>query len=134
MRISEAARLAKVGVETIRFYEREGLIEQPRKPLSGNREYSAEHVERIRFLKQCQSFGFSLSEAAMLANSLEQGNATCQSTCELAERKLAELRRKIAEQQSLAQRLEALLDSPCRRDRNAACSVVAALTHGENGA
>lgn len=131
MTISEAARLAKVGVETIRFYEREGLLAQPRKPQSGYRQYSASHVERIRFLKQCQSFGFTLAEAAVLADSLDQGKATCQSTCDLAERKLAELRAKIAEFRSLEKRLEALVDSPCRRQANAECSVVAALTSGE---
>jgi MerR family mercuric resistance operon transcriptional regulator len=133
MTISEVARQAKVGVETIRFYEREGLLAQPRKPQSGYRQYAAAHVERIRFLKQCQSFGFTLSEAGLLADSLDQGKATCQSTCDLAERKLTELRAKISEFRSLEQRLETLLDSPCRREKNAECSVVAALTRGECG-
>ncbi len=131
MTISEVARQAEVGVETIRFYEREGLLAQPRKPPSGYRQYSARHVERIQFLKQCQSFGFSLAEAATLADSLESGAPTCESTCNLAERKLRELHLKIEEYQKLAARIESLLDSPCRRTADADCSVVAALKTGK---
>ena len=130
MTISEVARQAQVGVETIRFYEREGILAQPRKPQSGFRQYTSAHVERIRFFKQCQSFGFTLAEATILANSLDAGEATCQTTCDLAERKLLELHKKIAEFQQLAKRLEALVDSPCRRTPQADCSVVAALKTG----
>lgn len=128
MTISEVARQAKVGVETVRFYEREGLLKQPHKPDSGYRQYNTTHVERIRFLKQCQSFGFTLSEAGMLAQSLEQGMATCENTCTLAERKLRDLRAKIAEYEALAEKLEKLVDAPCRRQQNSHCSVVDALT------
>ena len=130
MTISEVARQALVGVETIRFYEREGLIAQPRKPQSGYRQYTANHVERILFLKQCQAFGFTLAEAATLADSLESGTPTCEQTCNLAERKLIELKRKIDDYQKLATRIESLLDNPCRRSANADCSVVAALKTG----
>jgi len=130
MTISEVARQAQVGVETIRFYEREGLIAQPRKPISGYRQYSAQHVERVLFLKQCQSFGFTLAEASTLADSLDAGAVNCSSTCSLAERKLVELKKKIAEFELLASKLESLLDSPCRRDANAACSVVEAFKNG----
>lgn len=130
MTISEVARQALVGVETIRFYEREGLLAQPRKPQSGYRQYTTSHLERIRFLKQCQAFGFTLAEAATLADSLESGAPTCEKTCNLAERKLTELKKKIEEYQKLATRIESLLDSPCRRTANADCSVVAALKTG----
>ena len=61
------------------------------------------------------------------AASLESGVATCEETCKLAERKLEELKRKIAGYQRLAERIEVLLDSPCRREANADCSLVAAL-------
>lgn len=128
MTISAAARQAEVSVEAIRFYEREGWLRQPRKPVQGYRQYSAEHVERIRFLKQCQRFGFQLAEAAALADLLHSGQEACEATCTLAERKLAELRVQIAEYEALAQRLEALVDAPCRRQANLECSVAKALT------
>ncbi|MEE8536346.1 MAG: MerR family transcriptional regulator, partial [Kiloniellales bacterium] len=60
MTIGKAARKADVGVETVRFYERRGLIEQPPKPeSSGFREYPVETVRRIRFIRQAQEIGFS---------------------------------------------------------------------------
>ncbi len=63
MTISNAARQAEVGIETIRFYERRGLIEQPPTPVgSGFRVYPEETVQRIRFIRQAQEIGFSLRE------------------------------------------------------------------------
>ena len=60
--IGRAANAANVNVETIRFYERKGLIEQPLKPSSGGpREYDCETVYRIRFVRQAQEIGFSKS-------------------------------------------------------------------------
>ncbi len=61
MWISEVATRAGVGVETVRFYERQGLISQPRKSSDGGfRSYSQETAERIRFIRQAQDLGFSL--------------------------------------------------------------------------
>ena len=63
MRIGKVAEKAGVGVETIRFYERKGLIEQPRKPVDGGyRSYSPETVIRVRFVREAQCLGFSLKE------------------------------------------------------------------------
>ena len=67
MTIGEAAKQAGVGVETIRFYERKGLITQPRRPPGGGfRAYPLETVSRIRLIRQAQELGFSLKEAAKL--------------------------------------------------------------------
>ena len=63
MTISKAARAAGVGVETIRFYERKGLINQPLKPVdAGFRVYAEETVQRVRFIRQAQQIGFTLRE------------------------------------------------------------------------
>ena len=65
--IGEAARRAGVGVETIRFYERRGLIDRPQKPQgAGFRVYAPEQVRRIRFIREAQQIGFSLREIAEL--------------------------------------------------------------------
>ena len=67
MRIGEAATCAGVSVETIRFYETEGLIDQPRKPQGGGfRDYPMATVDRIRFVRQAQEIGFSLREISEL--------------------------------------------------------------------
>ena len=76
--ISRAAKAANVNVETIRYYERRGLIEQPAKPLDGSaREYSAEAIERIRFVRQAQEIGFSLREIAELLSLRADPDANC---------------------------------------------------------
>ena len=76
--ISKAAKNAGVGVETIRFYERKGLIEQPPKPFGpGFREYPEEVVRRIRFIRQAQDIGFSLREIAELLSLRADPSADC---------------------------------------------------------
>jgi MerR family mercuric resistance operon transcriptional regulator len=128
MTISELARRAQVGTETIRFYEREGLLAQPRKPLSGYRRYQEEHLERVRFIKQCQSFGFSLAEAKQLAEMLESNEASCAEACDLAKRKIGELRKRIAEYESLTTRLKGLLEKPCTTGDKHGCGLIEVLS------
>ena len=60
--IGQIAKQAAVGVETMRFYERKGLLEKPKRNISGYRQYSSEVVSRIRFIKRAQEVGFSLAE------------------------------------------------------------------------
>ncbi|MDX2267086.1 MAG: MerR family transcriptional regulator [Bryobacter sp.] len=127
MTISQLARRARVGTETIRFYEREGLLVQPRKPPQGYRQYTEEYVSRVRFIKQCQAFGFTLNEARELLRMLERGEADCAPACDLARRKIGELERRIAEDKALLERLTALLDKPCRSQKTADCAVMETL-------
>lgn len=69
MKIGEVAKLSGVGVETIRFYERQGVLPKPKRKASGYRQFDIETVHRIRFIKNVQDLGFSLSEAGDLASS-----------------------------------------------------------------
>jgi len=62
MRISELARSAGVNVQTLRFYEREGLLPKPPRLASGYREYSRRDVDRVQFIRSCQEIGFTLSD------------------------------------------------------------------------
>jgi MerR family transcriptional regulator, mercuric resistance operon regulatory protein len=127
MTISELARRACVGTETIRFYEREGLLARPRKPEQGYRRYGEAHVERVRFIKQCQSFGFSLAEAGQLIEMLERDEASCAEACDLAKRKIGELRKRIAEYEALAGRLKGLLERPCATGDKHGCGLIEEL-------
>lgn len=75
--IGKVARLAEVGVETIRFYEREGLIEEPSRGESGYRQYPKETIQRLRFIKRAKDLGFTLREIKeLLALRLDPGT-TC---------------------------------------------------------
>lgn len=69
MNIGKIAKLSGVGVETIRFYERQGVLPKPKRKASGYRQFDMETVDRIRFIKNVQDLGFSLNEAGDLASS-----------------------------------------------------------------
>lgn len=88
------ANAAQVNVETVRFYERKGLIRQPEKPYFGIRRYPAEIVQHIRFLKQAQSLGFTLSEAREMLMLHADDPAACVQARHRAAAKLVAVREK----------------------------------------
>lgn len=129
MKISEAARAANVNVETIRFYERRGLIEQPRKPAFGGfRSYSDDTVDRIQFIRKSQTIGFSLQEIEELLNLSVDPDADCADSLEHAQAKLAEVKRKIASLEAMKASLEALIERCPGKGSLGKCSIINALT------
>lgn len=127
-RIGETARLAGVGVETIRFYQRRGLIEQPPKPRSGGfRAYPDETVERIRFIRRSQGLGFSLGEIGELLSLRTDPATDCADVRELASSKLAEVEEKIAGLETMGSALRSLIDACPGRGAVRACSILDAL-------
>lgn len=110
MTIGTAARNAGVGVETIRFYERIGLIDQPLKPAgSGFREYPETIVQVIHFIRQAQDIGFSLKEIRELLSLRIDPNADCAQVRKRAGRKLDEVKCKIENLNVIKSALEALI-------------------------
>jgi len=93
-KIGELAEEAEVNVETIRFYERKGLIKQPSKA-SGFRKYSAQEVSRIRFIKRAQSLGFQLKEIQELLRWENPGRISCSSLEKKIQAKVLEVDEKI---------------------------------------
>jgi MerR family mercuric resistance operon transcriptional regulator len=126
--IGKAAREAGVGVETIRFYEREGLIEQPPKPHMGVRRYSDEAVSRIRFIKKAQQLGFTLREIYELLALRADPAADCSQLREEAAVKLQDVRHKIEQLQRIAAALETLINACPGQGGLQACSILEALT------
>jgi MerR family copper efflux transcriptional regulator len=115
--IARAAGTAGVGVETIRFYERRGLIEQPRKPAGGGfRKYDADTIARIRFIRQAQELGFSLREIQDLLSLRADPGADCADVRTRAIAKRDEVERKITELGRIRAALDALIATcPGRR-------------------
>src|SRR3954451_17023987 len=108
LRTGELAKRAGVNVETLRFYEREGLMPEPPRRGSGYREYPAESVQRIRFIKRAQELGFSLREVReLLALRVERGT-TCADVRLKAQEKAREIRQKIADLKAIQRALETL--------------------------
>ncbi|MGE0288447.1 MAG: Hg(II)-responsive transcriptional regulator [Bradyrhizobium sp.] len=101
--IGALAETAGVNVETIRFYQRKGLMLEPERPYGSVRRYGAAELARVRFIKSAQRLGFSLEEVAELLK-LEDG-ARCSEARQLAEHKLVDVRKKLAD----LERIESVL-------------------------
>lgn len=118
--IGELARLSGVGVETIRFYERERLLEQPRRPANGFRRYPPEAVKRLQFVRRAKDLGFTLDEIRELLRLKAKRGARCSTVCSKARKKIAEVDERIAELVKLREALVTLAD---------ACSGEVAIEH-----
>jgi len=123
--IGAFAQAAGVNVETIRFYQRKGLLLEPDKPLGSIRRYGSNDVARVRFVKSAQQLGFSLNEIAELLQ-LQDG-AHCNEARALAEHKLIGVRQKLAELARMETALATLVRQCCVTDADVACPLIAAL-------
>ncbi len=131
MTISKAATRAGTGIETIRFYERRGLIDQPPKPAAGGfRDYPPETVSRLRFVREAQELGFSLNEIAELLSLRADPKANCAQVQRRAEAKLAEVRRKVERLQGIGTALERLIEACPGKGALGACSILESLESG----
>ncbi|MFN3702702.1 Hg(II)-responsive transcriptional regulator [Thermomonas sp.] len=123
--IGALAKAAGVNIETIRFYQRKGLMQEPTRPLGGIRRYGDADLARVRFIKSAQRLGFSLDEVADLLK-LEDG-AHCTEAREQAERKLTDVRAKLADLQRIETVLEELVQRCCAAREEVRCPMIQAL-------
>jgi Hg(II)-responsive transcriptional regulator len=103
--IGQVAQRAGVGVETVRYYEREGLLEEPPRRASGYRQYSEEVVKRLHFIKRAQKLGFTLKEITELLLLRVDAQHACDEVRERTEAKIAEVEQKVIELQRMRQAL-----------------------------
>ncbi|HEX2831053.1 MAG TPA: MerR family DNA-binding protein [Burkholderiales bacterium] len=118
------AKAAGVGVETVRFYERRGLIAQPAKLNGAYRRYSGDHVRRIQFVKRSQELGFKLEEIESLLK-LEDGTDR-RSVQRIATARLEQVRERIADLRRIERTLSHLLDD-CRKGTGHRCPIISAI-------
>jgi MerR family mercuric resistance operon transcriptional regulator len=123
--IGRVAKAGGVNVETIRYYQRRGLLEEPPKPLGESRTYSPEIVRRIRFIKRAQALGFSLTDIAELL--LLNDEDACAKSCEIAARKLDVINRKILELENMRHALADLMAQCDKKLRRGPCPIIQAL-------
>ena len=132
--IGRVARRAGVGVETVRYYERRGLIEQPPRPGgSGVRAYSDEIVRRICFIRQAQELGFSLSEIQELLTLRADPGADCSEVRERATVRLDDVEHKIEQLVQIRGALERLIAACPGQGALTSCSILEEIqqTEGE---
>ncbi len=132
--IGHLAKKASVGVETIRFYERKGLIQQPPKPSSGGyRSYSSAEVERVRFIRSAQQLGFSLREIDELLSLEADPDADCQDVHAKAKHKLEEVEQKLKRLRAVRSALKSIITTCPKKGRAAGrCTILQALNTKNN--
>lgn len=123
--IGQVAAEAGVHKETIRYYQSLGLVAEPPRPPGSVRRYGAATVARLRFIKRAQELGFTLDEVGKLLQ-LESGE-DCAATRELAQEKLAAIRRRIADLNRMRTLLERLVEQCRRGKRPRRCPVIETL-------
>ncbi len=127
LRIGQLARLAKVSVQTLRFYERKGLLPPPPRRPSGYREYPLETVETVRFIHRAQELGFTLREIKELLDLQKVPRSTCGDVVAVAQRKIQEIKEKISDLRAMQTALSKLL-TQCKGDAPILqCPIIAAL-------
>jgi len=131
--IGQAARAAGVGVETVRFYERKRLIEQPPKPFRGARRYPQETIDRIRALRQGQELGFSLTEIDALLSLRADATADCGEVRARAQDHLADIERRRARLGEVADKLHELIAACPGQGPTRECAILDAFTGMDAG-
>lgn len=122
--IGKLAKQAGVNVETIRYYQKLGLIHEPEKPAFGYRYYPIETISRLHFIKRAKNLGFTLQEIGVL---LKLGDGNCLETRKLARQKLAMIESRIQDLQAISEVLGNLIHSCESQKTSDTCPIISAL-------
>lgn len=122
----ELARATGANAETVRFYEKIGLLPAPPRSAGGHRIYDREHVRRLTFILRGRGLGFSLEEVRGLLDLVDTGAVTCEQVRTMTLRHLADVREKIADLRRL-ERVLAETAAQCTGDATPSCPVIDAI-------
>ena len=134
MTIGQVAKRAGVGVETIRFYERKGLMVQPPRRNAGFRYYSTRDVVRVRFIQKGKDLGFSLKEIAELLALEGNPQATCGDVKQRAEEKITTIEERVRDLQRMKRSLVRLTAACSGRGSIDECPILDCFEPKSNGA
>lgn len=129
MTIGQVAKQTGVGIETIRFYERQGLLQTPLRKLSGYRLFSKDILLRLRFIRRAKELGFSLKEVGELLNLQNDPRATRADVKRRAEAKLADIEAKILDLRRMKQSLKKLASLCPGHGPLPGCPILDSLNH-----
>jgi Cd(II)/Pb(II)-responsive transcriptional regulator len=133
MRIGELARQAGVDVQTVRYYEREGLLDAPARTPSGYRAYGPDHLERLNFVRHCRSLDMPLAEVKRLVQLSGEKTISCDEVNGLVRAHLARVQAKRKSLQELESKLAAL-NAQCESGHRVAdCGILEELIHAAHG-
>ena len=123
--IGRVAAAAGVNVETIRYYQRIGLLEFPEKPFGGMRSYKEKDLQRLRFIRHAQQLGFSLEDIREL---LELSSSDCKRVEKLAVAKLSLVKAKLRQLRRIESALAKTVEQCARRKGNQPCPIIETLS------
>ncbi len=132
-RIGQLAKLTGCNIETLRYYEREGLMPPPARGSNGYRYYNRDAVDRVNFILRAKGLGFSLKDIVeLLAIRVDKHASTCGDVKHIAEHKLAAIEDKLAELNRMKAALEHIAAACCGGPMSADhCTILQALERGE---
>jgi MerR family mercuric resistance operon transcriptional regulator len=128
MRIGAIARQGGITVEAVRFYEKQGLIDEPPRDESGYRNYPAETVRRVLFIKKSKELGFSLQEIKELHHLKYEPGSTCNDVKQKAARKVANIENRIENLTKIKEALNALIAACSGNGPASGCPIIAAIS------
>lgn len=127
MKIGELADKTGCKVETIRFYEAQGLLPAPERTLGNYRDYGPPHLERLQFIRNCRHLDMAHDEIRVLLNYLDQPQPDCSGVDQVIDEHLGHVQRKLAELRILQTQLQALRDRCRSTTGTAECGILAGL-------
>ena len=125
--IGKVARSAGLAIDTVRYYELEGLLEKPARTTSGYRHYRPDVVARLRFIRQAKDLGFSLREIKELLSLRVEAGRSCADVRARAERKIADVEQRVATLMRMKRALAKLASSCSGRGPTSECPILEAL-------
>ena len=131
MKIGQVAKTAGVGIDAVRFYEREGLLAKPARRPSGYREYSPDVVVHLRFIRRAKELGFSLKEIRELIALETNPKAKARDVRKLAEKRLADIEGKVRALQRMRRALRKVTEECRGRGATNGCSILRTLSQEE---
>lgn len=133
MRIGELAAEAAVDVQTVRYYEREGLVDAPSRTASGYRSYGPAHLERMQFIRHCRSLDMSLADVKRLIALSKNKSVSCDDVNAMVQAHLQRVRAKAAALALLEKQLTEL-NAHCESGHRVAdCGILEELIHAARG-
>jgi Cu(I)-responsive transcriptional regulator len=126
MQIGELARTTSTKVETIRFYEKIGLLSEPGRTSANYRDYGAAHLARLSFIRRARDLGFTLDQVRELLTLSDDRTRSCSAVDTVARAHLAQIDQKIADLRALRRELDELIGQ-CNQGAISECRIIEAL-------
>jgi len=133
MRIGELAQRAACDVETVRFYEREGLLEEPAREANGYRRYNEAHLVQLNFIRHCRSLEMGLPDVRTLLNFQARPELACDEINQLIDHHIERIHQQVEALKRLEQQLHALRDTCHANQAASACGILRNLEQAAEG-